>query len=110
MIAKRIVALLEERGINRAELARRANIPYHRLNPWFVRENAKPNGEDIEAVARVLNVSVSYLLHGGDREAQGPKAWIVQTYDQLDPDRRKQLEGFVKFLLSQQDSQGNMQD
>ncbi|WP_411838596.1 helix-turn-helix domain-containing protein [Paracoccus sp. ME4] len=109
-VATRITELLSEHGLTRADLARLTNIPYHRINPWFVRENAKPNGADLEAVARVLEVSVSYLIHGGEREMLGPKAWIAATYDQLDPEQQQQLEGFVRFLLSQQNNPGKSRD
>lgn len=104
MITQRIRALMLERGLNRAELARKTGIPYHRINPWFVRENAKPNGPDIEAVASALGVSVSFLVYGREPDPATARDWISQTYQQLDADRQRQLEAFVQFLIAQQDA------
>lgn len=109
-IAQRIDALMNQQGLNRAELARRTNIPYHRLNPWFIRDNAKPNGPDIERVAVALGVTVSYLIYGDEPDPQSAKNWILSTFDRLAPDQQKQLEGFARFLLAQQESEGSAQD
>lgn len=109
MIAQRIKALMDERGMNRADLARKTEIPYHRLNPWFVRGNAKPNGPDIERVAAVLGVSVSYLIYGDEPNPASAREWIASIYDQLGPEEKKQLESFVRYLVSQRGSQGDGQ-
>lgn len=109
-IAQRIEALMDQQGLNRAELARRTDIPYHRLNPWFIRENAKPNGPDIERVAAALGVTVSYLIYGGEPDPKTAKNWILSTFDRLEPDQQKQLEGFARFLLAQQGNEGSEQD
>lgn len=103
-ISQRIMTLLKERGETRADLARRTAIPYHRLTPWFTRENAKPNGPDIERVAAALDVSVSFLVYGTGPNPVSARDWISTVYQQLEPEKKRQLEGFVQFLLSQPDS------
>ncbi|WJS86728.1 helix-turn-helix transcriptional regulator [Paracoccus sp. TOH] len=100
-ITQRIDALMEEQGMSKADLARSAGIPYHRLNPWFIRDNAKPNAEDIEAVAIALNVQPSFLISG---QADGPRderSWILSVYDNLPAEKRAQLEGFARFLADE---------
>lgn len=98
---------MEEQGLSKADLARAARIPYHRLNPWFIRDNAKPNAEDIETVAAALKVQPSFLISG---HADGPvdeRSWIISVYDNLPPDKQAQLEGFARFLADEaKDSQG----
>ena len=107
--AERLTALLESRGMTRADLAREAGIPYHRLNPWFVRENSKPNGHDVDKVAEALKVSVGHLLNGDPAPNPSARDWILSSYEALDAAGRAQLEGFVKFLLSQKDNPDNGQ-
>lgn len=106
MISKRIWTLLQQKQMTRADLARATGIPYHRLNPWFTRDGAKPNGPDLERVASYLGVSVRYLVYGDEPNPASARDWIADQYQQLDPEKQKQLEGFVQFLLAQQSNQG----
>lgn len=96
--------------MTKADLARASGIPYHRLNPWFIRDNAKPNAEDIEAVATALKVQPSFLISG---HADGPadeRSWILSIYDNLPTDKQAQLEGFARFLADEaKDTQGTEQ-
>lgn len=100
-ISDRIFTLLTDRGMSKADLSRLSAIPYHRLNPWFVRDNAKPNAEDIERVARALDVPIEHLLNGSDSAQKPAKEWILQVYDSLNDQQRQQLEGFVRFLAQE---------
>lgn len=108
--SQRIMALMTERGMNRADLARKAGIPYQRLNVWFTRENAKPNAADLERVAVAFNVSISYLIAGLEPNPATARDWVFQHYQRLAPDKQKQLEDFVRFLLQQQDDQEQAPD
>lgn len=96
--------------MSKADLARAAHIPYHRLNPWFIRDNAKPNAEDIEAVASALNVQPSFLISGHADEPHDERSWILSVYDSLPADKQAQLEGFARFLADEvKRSQGTEQ-
>lgn len=106
--ALRVSDILAERGMNRADLARLTGIPYHRLNPWFIREAAKPNAADVLSVARHLGVSARYLVNGGDREpfweGQTPEEQEIARLVSLLPDQlRHQLLGFAKALAADPD-------
>lgn len=92
---------MAQRGLTKADLQRLTGIPYHRLNPWFIRDNAKPNATDVEAVAAGLQVPISHLLNGAPIESQGAREWLLATYDKLSPSGREQLEAFVRFLAEQ---------
>lgn len=101
MISTRIDTLLAARNMTRADLARRTGIPYHRLNMWWARARAKPSGPDIEAVGRELGVSISFLLYGGDPDPASDRDWISRQYANMDPEQKKLLEAYAKFLLAQ---------
>lgn len=100
-ITQRISDLMTEQSLTKADLSEATSIPYHRLNPWFIRHNAKPNAEDVRAVARALQVQVNYLLTGERSEPPSERDWIIGVYDSLPPEKRAQLEGFAKFLAEE---------
>ncbi|WP_449044178.1 helix-turn-helix domain-containing protein [Paracoccus versutus] len=110
-ITQRIKALMDERGMSKADLSHAADIPYHRLNPWFFRDNAKPNADDIEAVATALSVKASFLITGEDDGPREEASWILSVYDNLPRDKQMQLEGFARFLAEEaKRSQGSGQE
>lgn len=108
-ILQRIQARMAVLGWTKADLSREAGIPYHRLNPWFVR-NTKPNGPDIDAVARVLGVTTGHLVAGDPVSEPTAKDLILGYYDGLTGDRRRQLEDFARFLADQQAGLGSGRD
>ncbi len=96
---------MEAKGMSKASLGRATGIPYHRLNPWFIRDNAKPNAVDIEAVAGALNVHSSFLITGRADEPHDEKSWILAVYESLPSDKQSQLEGFARYLA--EEAKGN---
>jgi len=101
---------MAEQGLNNAALSKKTNIPYHRLDPWFRRHNAKPNAGDLEAVAKALEVPVQYLLTGETREIPSEREWMINLYDKMPPEKREQLRSFARFLASEQaENQSNAQ-
>lgn len=108
-ITQRIKALMDERSLTRAELGRATGIPYHRLNPWFVRPAARPNAADIETLASYFGVSTGHILNGDERQSSDAREYILSVYDRLPPKERQQLEGFAEFLQNQLHSQGKKQ-
>ncbi|MGA0617555.1 hypothetical protein [Paracoccus sp. KR1-242] len=109
-ISQRIKALMDERGMTKADLHHATGIPYHRLNPWFIRDNAKPNAEDTELVATALTTQATYLITGEVAPIHDERSWIVSVYDSLPPEKQAQLEGFARFLAQEtMDSQGTEQ-
>ena len=100
--ALRIMQLLDEQEMKRAALARRAGIPYARLNAWFSHRRTMPNAMDVLKVARELNVSHEYLLNGGERRPFNAGEMIGQRAMQLDDARLRELENYLEYLLEQQ--------
>ncbi|WP_276946617.1 helix-turn-helix domain-containing protein [Haematobacter massiliensis] len=100
--AIRILNLLSEQEMRRAELARRTGIPYPRLSAWFSKRRTMPNALDVLKVARELNVSHEYLLRGGERRPFNAGEMIGQRAMQLDDRRLELLEAFLETLLEQQ--------
>lgn len=97
-LAERIQALLDAKGMKRTDLARAAAVPYHQITPWFSRPNAKPNAAALDAVAKVLGVSSTYLLHGNDPEDL--RARVMVMFDQLSDTAQVDLQQYAEFLLS----------
>jgi transcriptional regulator with XRE-family HTH domain len=62
-VLTRIDQLLEERGMSRRELARRADVNEQAVATMFFRD-ALPTGKMIVGLCRALNVSADYLFFG----------------------------------------------
>lgn len=108
-ILQRIHDRMTVLGWSKADLGRAAKIPYHRLNPWFVR-NTTPNGPDLAAVARALGVTTGHLVAGEPITEPSARDAILGFYDSLTGDRRRQLEEFAQFLADQQAIRDNEPD
>ena len=108
--AIRVLALLDEQGKRRADLARATGIPYNRLNTWFSVRRSMPNAMDVLKVARFLNVSHEYLLNGGERRPFTLGEMIGQRAMQLDDERLRVLELFLDTLLAQQEKSSQSSD
>ncbi|MDC6077064.1 helix-turn-helix transcriptional regulator [Limosilactobacillus reuteri] len=62
-LAQRIKQLASKRGITIAELERKAGISNGQISKWNVRS---PKTENLEKVAKYLNVSLDYLTGNSD--------------------------------------------
>jgi hypothetical protein len=103
--AQRLMAVMEKRGISsRQELSDITQIPYHRLNPWFAREKAKPNAKDTATLVKVLRVPAEHLLEGApiteEQEAQSALAFRLADFDEGE---LRDIEIYFDFLLSRRD-------
>jgi len=90
--------MLAQNIADRAELGRLAGIPYHRLNPWWIRATSKPNASDLLAVAKTLNVSENYLLNGGDRRPFDRLEALLKRAENLDEKLQGELESYLEYL------------
>lgn len=104
-IAKKIRALLEERGIPQAELARRIGISNQAMQKWW-NGRSSPTLAKRMAIARALGVSLTELL---DENAEREKAesdkhieqYIASDYGKdLDEGQRSQLRMSVAWIDS----------
>ncbi len=63
-ISQNLELLMEERGISRQELAKRAGINIHAVHNILQGKVKEPPATKLEAIARVLGVDVPRLLYG----------------------------------------------
>lgn len=68
MLAEVLRRLLDDRGISIQELARKSGVPKTNISSWL--QGSSPSIEQLDKVARCMNVSIEYLAFG--REARDP--------------------------------------
>lgn len=68
---ERVKNLSKKRGLSVSEVERRAGLSENYLYTWKKSEN--PRRSSLTAVAKVLGVSVDFLLTGEDSEKDGPQ-------------------------------------
>lgn len=61
----RIKSLCDGKGITIAELERQANVGTGTIRRW---NTTLPSGDKLQRVARCLNVTIDYLINGGETE------------------------------------------
>ncbi len=81
-LAARLGALLAERGLTQAELARRTGIGSANINK-FVHAKRRPNAWEIGALAYVLEVELLDLLGVADEVADGVAEEVARLTDEL---------------------------
>lgn len=84
-IAARIDSLLAERGESRRKMCKAADIDYDRLNTLWRRPGAKPNTQDLRALANHLETSQDWILYGGEKPTllAALREQVVLELDQL---------------------------
>lgn len=99
ILRNRLIALMEARQINQAELERRAHVKKGRVHDALAKSKA-PSIDLVVGVARALNVSTDYLLGLSDKlDTEQPAAAQAAANVQahlvpLVEDLRKELESF----------------
>ena len=79
---KKVNALLKEKGITKAELAKSANIPYTTLDSMLKRDTDTEKLKTIYSIAKRLGVSVEYLVFDDLSEAfEGEKAVFMSEHE-----------------------------
>jgi transcriptional regulator with XRE-family HTH domain len=78
--AARLENKFNETGWSKAELARRADIPYDSVNKYLAGKVDKPRGDTLAALARALDV---------------PALWLEKGIDQESPTRLVPLKGYI---------------
>lgn len=85
----KIVSLAKQKGISQAALERRAGLPQHRISKW-VQGQGQPSAAAALAIARLLDVSLDYLVDDDqDRPSTGlsrDDLTILRMARQLDPE------------------------
>ena len=114
-IVDRLVSEFEKSGLTYRQLKDATGIPLATLGRYFKNQTDKIKIGNIEKIAKALNVSAAYLMcwtddpyYSIDDEA-GKESPPVETdelkllIDSLSEEKKKQLEQYAKFLLSQED-------
>ena len=89
---ERVLAAMEAKNMKKAELARRAGLPYHRLDKFLKGTNKTTATENAIAIAHVLGIKV-------DDEQEYEE--LHKVFVQLDEGQRRFLLASARGLLSQ---------
>ncbi|MEO9648795.1 MAG: helix-turn-helix transcriptional regulator [Roseobacter sp.] len=105
--ANRLKELMDSRSMSVAALARESGLKYHEVHTWFRRDTAKPASLSVDKVAKVLDVSSTFLLTGQPDPIEEEKDLGVRAIRhlarQLEPDLLRRLLDHGEDLLSEQD-------
>ncbi len=67
MLSKNLKKILAERGLTIASLAREVDVPRSTINSW-VNSDSNPDLNQLDKVARYLNVTIESLAFGRDEK------------------------------------------
>lgn len=81
---------MDRQGLSKAALSRLSGVPYHTLDKYLKRPNAKTSGENAQAIANALGIKQ-------DGEAEYDE--LRKLFFQLDPSDRESLLRIAKGLL-----------
>lgn len=79
-ILVRIDNLMQDQNVNRNQMARMLKIDPSTVSAWFNNESL-PNALFINEIARILHVSIDYLVNGKDTTM--PVENMIDDYDEL---------------------------
>lgn len=111
LISERIYQYLEEKHITQIEFANRTGISQSTISDWR-RKRTNPSADKIMIICEVLDISPYELLQGTENkkhkeykqtdcvvlDRQSKEYRLVETYQNLDANAKKRLEGYMKAL------------
>jgi transcriptional regulator with XRE-family HTH domain len=97
----RIKLLCDRNGITIAELERQATVGNGTIRRW---STTLPSGDKLQRVAKYLNVTMDYLVNGGDSEDEEIRA-IARNMKILSKDKRKLLNDLIKTMSDSADEE-----
>ncbi len=111
LISERIYEYLEKRGITQLEFANRTGISQSTISDWR-RKGTNPSADKIMIICEVLDISPYELLQGTENKKykeyrpieyvvinrESDEFQLLETYQSLDLDAKKRLEGYMKAL------------
>ena len=98
-IIKRIVNLMDSKGISAHKLEVSAGLSISSIQAWK-NGKAKPSVEAIKKIAEYFNVSTDYLLLGVKTTLTEEEKQLVSLISQLTTDEVKELSNFVDYIIS----------
>lgn len=101
-VAKRIQALLDERGEKLKPVCDRAGVKYYSVYPWWSRPNASADADNVRKLARYFGVPLGHLQFGDTiNPNKSPKEELKDKVDSLDTSEQDQVADFLDFLALQ---------
>lgn len=113
LISERIYQYMKEKGITQLEFAKRTGISQSTVSDWR-RKGTNPSADKIMIICDVLGISPYELLLGTKNEKlknynqpdyviidKNSRVYmLVETFQHLDSDAQKRLEGYMEALKS----------
>lgn len=102
-LGQRLKTLREQRQLSQVELARKAHLTQPALSRIEVGGVKQPRLAVLQRLAEALEVSVGYLLGetGGAGTQEPMLGELIQSYESLPAQGRRQLVDYVRFLKRQ---------
>ena len=113
LISERIYQYMKERGITQLEFSKRTGISQSTVSDWR-RKGTNPSADKIMIICDVLDISPYELLLGTENEKlknynqpdyviidkNSREYMLVESFQRLDSDAQKRLEGYMEALKS----------
>lgn len=113
LISERIYQYMKEKGITQLEFSKRTGISQSTVSDWR-RKGTNPSADKIMIICDVLDISPYELLLGTENEKlknynqpdyviidkNSREYMLVETFQRLDSDAQKRLEGYMEALKS----------
>ena len=113
LISERIYQYMKEKDITQLEFSKRTGISQSTVSDWR-RKGTNPSADKIMIICDVLGISPYELLLGTENEKlknynqpdyviidkNSREYMLVETFQRLDSDAQKRLEGYMEALKS----------
>ena len=109
-IGERVLELVHKNRMTQKEFSEKTGIPQSTISEWKSRKT-NPASDKIMIICQALGVSPEWLLSGTDTAGNRGKkndylvtdrnseiGYIIETYNELDYDRKKRLIGYMEAL------------
>lgn len=112
---ERIKIKMHELNLNKADLARKTNIPYSTIDNWFKR-NSYPSSDTIKSLAIALNTSSEWLITGIEATSNSTsdlpedEQLLLQHYNQCNQEGKNRIMEQAEFIASKYHNRENHQN
>ena len=109
---ERIKEKMNQLNLNKAELARKTNIPYSTIDNWFKR-NSYPSSDTIKILAIALNTSSEWLITGTETKSNSTpnlledEQLLLQRYNHCTQEGKNRIMEHAEFIASKYPNEGN---
>lgn len=100
MLANKLKALREKKGMSQAELARVLDVAQQTVASWE-RENSSPNYGILLKIAAFFHVSTDELLGRDEPPKKSIGGGIIEMLAALSPQKQEQAKSYIAFLANE---------